>query len=688
MTNHKKVLIDTIKQLDKLGLGKFVLLQNNSKIPIASAWQKKNIKACSAIYHAEEGGNVGILIENGLAVIDVDVKNGKQGEQAFKNLEQIIGHELIKSVITQSGGWHTYAYFNKEKNTHYHQAMPENGQYHGIDFKSNGYCVLAGSVVDGNPYTTNDGIHVHDNIQEALHKVFAKVHVINNTKEKSFPKKKPQYIIDALKNKNPGMCHDEWFKILCAIKDWDKTSIGKEVAREWSKGSEIYNEEDFNSTWQSIKKIKGGVTVGSLLYDETKYDQFKSFCYVLGDTHPVYDANRDVSYSETQFANQFAATPYNQKTQKTLLKTLIAGEQIQCAHHKVYDPREPLRIFTKENTTYLNTYNKNTKTKPCKYDDIPDKFKNILDKHIAFITSNAEDYNTLFNWFAWQYQYPGIKIPWMPVIIGEQGIGKSTIGEILRSILGRANVGNVTKETLESDFNDYAEGSCVCFFEEMAINYKIQDKIKMLVTDPFVTINKKYAREHMIENVTNYIGFTNDEGAVKLMEPDRRYALIKSEVKGGTAGHTEYFANIRRCIKECPQAFAFEAQHRLCKDWIIKTDTAPESEFKKERLIIDQETQNGMVIVKNTIAMGGEYFGEEALSITYLTNAINGNSKKRVGKMNLARILKILGYHKLPQRMKINYISHIVYVKDEKISREDIKKMLSDCRVKDTEGSF
>jgi len=89
--------------------------------------------------------NVGVRTGDGLVVIDVDNKNGKNGKESIRPYLQKFSKTLV--VITPNNGWHLYYYVDRE--------IPNAVDiYEGIDFRGeHGYVVGTGSKIENGTYT-------------------------------------------------------------------------------------------------------------------------------------------------------------------------------------------------------------------------------------------------------------------------------------------------------------------------------------------------------------------------------------------------------------------------------------------------------------------------------------------------------------------------------------------------------
>lgn len=86
--------------------------------------------------------------------------------------------------------------------------------------------------------------------------------------------------------------------------------------------------------------------------------------------------------------------------------------------------------------------------------DLMTKLIEMFDRVLGFLTQdNPEQIDWIKKWYAWTFQHPGDKqqIAW--VVVGEQGIGKSWIGNIwTRQMMGNL-WGSAAPKVLEGDFN-------------------------------------------------------------------------------------------------------------------------------------------------------------------------------------------------------------------------------------------
>tara|TARA_R110000737_G_scaffold58841_3_gene85176 strand:- start:2351 stop:4768 length:2418 start_codon:yes stop_codon:yes gene_type:complete len=178
----------------------------------------------------------------------------------------------------------------------------------------------------------------------------------------------------------------------------------------------------------------------------------------------------------------------------------------------------------------------------------------ILD-HIFSIwcCEKADLYEYVMNWFAHILQKPWIKVAAMLALQSEQGAGKGVIFEIIGKIMGNAHFLNTASiNNIIGDFNGGIEGKVLINLDEAfwGGDVKIQGKMKNLITDPSITINKKNKEAYQVENTTALSAASNNGSMVAKEKGDRRYVCLKLDDKFAGAETTEirkHIEGVRGC---------------------------------------------------------------------------------------------------------------------------------------------
>jgi hypothetical protein len=92
----------------------------------------------------------------------------------------------------------------------------------------------------------------------------------------------------------------------------------------------------------------------------------------------------------------------------------------------------------------------------------------LWNEHLKYLFPDQEDRDHVLNWCAWLIQNLVLKPKHALLIAGStQGTGKTFIAEVLTRILGKANVAPVSEDELSSQFNEWALRAKMILVEEL-----------------------------------------------------------------------------------------------------------------------------------------------------------------------------------------------------------------------------
>ncbi|MEC8961538.1 MAG: bifunctional DNA primase/polymerase [Pseudomonadota bacterium] len=128
-------------------------LRPKEKVPLAKGWQDQatdDPEAVARLWDARPQANIGVATGGGIVVVDVDRKDGKDGDESIRLVAEstdLAGYR----VTTPSGGYHLY----------FHSEQPVRNRTSlllGVDIRADGgYVVGPGSEIDGKFYELVDG---------------------------------------------------------------------------------------------------------------------------------------------------------------------------------------------------------------------------------------------------------------------------------------------------------------------------------------------------------------------------------------------------------------------------------------------------------------------------------------------------------------------------------------------------
>ena len=122
-----------------------------------------------------------------------------------------------------------------------------------------------------------------------------------------------------------------------------------------------------------------------------------------------------------------------------------------------------------------------------------------------------------------------------------KGIGKSTLGTIVRRLVGEQNSRVAQTKDLKSSFDGWLVGKLIVQVDEVyeGGNWDLANKLKPLITEPTVSANIKYGPQIEIENYARFLMFSNHTAPLNIEEGDRRYFVFNSNAEPKEDGYYE-----------------------------------------------------------------------------------------------------------------------------------------------------
>ena len=207
--------LDLALQFANHGYKVFPLKENSKDGQVLKSWKNEasnNPSQIQSWWRNNSNYNLAVRTGNGLVVIDVDVKNGKDGRTKFNEYS----HDFPKTftVKTPSGGYHYWYLVDQE--------IPcKVNLYEGIDIRGEGgYIVAPPSIVDSVEYVVIKNV--------AIAKANDAVYEFLNVKETTSRRKAEERVIEA------GKRNDTLFKQACSLqsKGFSDESIKACIAKE------------------------------------------------------------------------------------------------------------------------------------------------------------------------------------------------------------------------------------------------------------------------------------------------------------------------------------------------------------------------------------------------------------------------------------------------------------------------
>jgi hypothetical protein len=301
----------------------------------------------------------------------------------------------------------------------------------------------------------------------------------------------------------------------------------------------------------------------------------------------------------------FDKIPLTEKGGSQLATNYVNGK-ISSVDGLAYNPKYG-RIFSRDGRTLANLFAEHKHTSKCDLIEARD----MIESHLNFLLGDKLERDLILDWMAHQVQNPGVLVGYCPLILGTQGDGKTTIGRIVRAAIGGRNVTMIDNDSINSSFTGWANSSSTAIIEEIrasGINrFTIYDRLKSFITNVDVNITRKGFDPITVENVTNYIAFTNSPDAVPINDSDRRFYILETRHLGDKfdhIGNAEHFDRVYDCIDNNPNGiFRYLTNHKISESF-KKQRTPPQSAAKQR--MIENSMSSGALAIKERIEMFGE----------------------------------------------------------------------------------
>lgn len=284
-----------------------------------------------------------------------------------------------------------------------------------------------------------------------------------------------------------------------------------------------------------------------------------------------------------------AGIPVNQRTlsQPFVLPRQFALNvvQVPTVWDYVYDPANPKEtVVVQKGRAYVNTYRR---THPAKDEDAAEECRLSFTNHLSNLIIEPEYQTTILDWLAFCVQNPGFKIRWSPLIQGAEGCGKTYLCAVLAAALGKEHVTIIDGKDLFKGWNEWATGKQVVAVEEVRVvghsRHEIMNALKPLITNDVVSIAERFRNNRNVDNITNYIFFTNFKDALALDDGSRRYFVLQSALQTRqqvtALGGPAYFTPLYDLVRDKPGGFrAFLEAHRV-SDNFAPNGVAPHTAY-------------------------------------------------------------------------------------------------------------
>lgn len=215
-------------------------------------------------------------------------------------------------------------------------------------------------------------------------------------------------------------------------------------------------------------------------------------------------------------------------------------------------------------------------------------------EYLEHLIPDPDERAEVERWLATLIARPAVRMRYGLLLISvRQGVGKNTLANILKRLLGSANVSFPSENSVvESQFNGWVARKRLIFIAEIYSGHsrKAYDKLKSVLADDDLEVNQKGIDQYRLDNWATVIACSNSEAAMHLDDEDRRWFV---PTVAETLKPRDWWQRLYAWIEgEGPGAVMQWAEDHLAEHGHVHTgDHAPDS--KRKRAIVEESRSEG-----------------------------------------------------------------------------------------------
>jgi len=293
----------------------------------------------------------------------------------------------------------------------------------------------------------------------------------------------------------------------------------------------------------------------------------------------------------------------------------------------------------------------------------------VFDRFLERTVPDKEDREVVLDFLAHVVQNPGHKMSFAIVLIGNHGVGKTLLANLMGELVGASNFQSVSAGQVKKDFNGWMMDRRLLLLDECHDigTLEIANKLKEYIANTIVSVERKGMDVVKAKNFADFILTSNYDDAVRADEGERRYYVINtktqvrldSEIKQLCAELWEYI--------NVPQNPDYQAALSAIMHKLMSRDL---SNFNPH--VLPKQTKAFKQMIK---ANRSDWQAE----LDYLIDNKEGTFKYDVfGLRDIIQLLKDAGFTKIRQGTVCTYL------KDKGcLYRQDVKYRTKDGYIRD-----
>lgn len=490
--------------------------------------------------------------KSGISVIDLDVKNGKNGVAEYARL----GFDLEDAgvlVQTASGGYHLYFEHMGGVRNSQDKIAP------GIDVRGEGgYVIAPGAIVEDDVYRLVSG---EIDIMKMIGPAFP-LTLIQGARSRRHDCETGDdidQVRSALGYIDSHCSHDHWVHILMALNHFTGgSSEGLELALQWSSSYPGFDPEEVKEKWWSFDPKKSDGITAATIFTQARRNGWNggfvsSGSYAGPDDLPPAIKELNERFALVRMGAKVAIAEFKASGDIDFISTgafreLFANRKFgkrtlgaAWMHHPSRRTFEGGVVFRPDNDAPPEALNLWT---GWAVDPDPDANCDLVLRHIRDVLASGKETHAdyIFSWLAHMVQTPEKKPDVALILKGKKGAGKDSLAEIMKRIVGRRHCAHVpATERLVGRFNAAFATAILIHAEEAIWGGQKESKgvVQSLITCPEMPLERKGIDTVQVDSFCRLLFTTNEAWAVPATADERRYAVF--EVSNAHSGDREYF---------------------------------------------------------------------------------------------------------------------------------------------------
>jgi hypothetical protein len=270
---------------------------------------------------------------------------------------------------------------------------------------------------------------------------------------------------------------------------------------------------------------------------ETTYQGFLGLCKEISEEYGPYKKIQYIANSCILYHVDLGYFTYNEMDKE--LRPISIPDTLRFADKRFLMPkvREFDRVYNPTSKEVLQDGNPNLKFntyKPAKwqesffYNDTTPTNVELPDIHYRFLMNltggDLPSFEYILDWLAMALTDRNLTFL---CTIGNEGVGKGVLYDLMKSLFAEQNCTRVFVEQLDTQFNGYLEGKKIIYIDELSINStRREESVKDLVNSP-ISIELKGKDAYLAHNYANIYISSNNTGALRLSANQRRFSLVQ-----------------------------------------------------------------------------------------------------------------------------------------------------------------